>query len=182
MQGTWQSQERLFELHTEPEKQEMDEAAYLKAERLRIKKNVTSLYINSQSRNRTIVGQMFWSECRYNTSTIKTILDSLVPRVTKRIPGVTQIHYWTDISPAQYCNKTIFSLVSDHHVIFDGILQMELFRVRGHGKGPCHGVGGTIPWNGWPITPLFKMLTIWRFLHLGDLRAWEHGNRVLFCE
>ncbi|KAJ8048235.1 hypothetical protein HOLleu_00469 [Holothuria leucospilota] len=80
----------------------------------------------------------------HNTSTIKAILDSLVPRVTKLAPDIKRIHYWTDSPTAQYRNKTIFSIVADHHTIFDGIYATWNYFESGHGKGPCDGVGGTV--------------------------------------
>ncbi|XP_071479520.1 uncharacterized protein [Diadema antillarum] len=79
----------------------------------------------------------------HNASTILAIIKDLIPRVKKVIPDVKRIHYWTDSPTAQYRNKTIFSLVSDHHKLFGVFASWNYFEA-GHSKGPCDGIGGTV--------------------------------------
>ena len=83
-------------------------------------------------------------ERAHNAATIMTIIEELVPKVQTFIPALQRIHYWTDSPTAQYRNKTIFSLVSEHHEKFDGVFASWNYFEAGHGKGPCDGVGGTV--------------------------------------
>ncbi|KAJ8048415.1 hypothetical protein HOLleu_00724 [Holothuria leucospilota] len=80
----------------------------------------------------------------HNATTIFSIVKDLVPRLVKIVPSLKRVHYWTDSPTAQYRNKTIFSLVSDHHELFNGIFASWNFFEAGHGKGPCDGIGGTV--------------------------------------
>ncbi len=80
----------------------------------------------------------------HNTATIKAIINSIIPRVQQLIPGLKQIHYWTDSPTAQYRNKTIFNLISSHHLLYKGIHATWNYFESGHGKGPCDGIGGTV--------------------------------------
>ncbi|KAJ8044972.1 hypothetical protein HOLleu_07881 [Holothuria leucospilota] len=80
----------------------------------------------------------------HNATTIFSIVKDLVPRLVKIVPSLKLVHYWTDSPTAQYRNKTIFSLVSDHHELFNGIFASWNYFEAGHGKGPCDGIGGTV--------------------------------------
>ncbi|XP_054775254.2 uncharacterized protein LOC129283486 [Lytechinus pictus] len=80
----------------------------------------------------------------HNTSTILAILTKLMPKLKELIPHLHKVHYWTDSPTSQYRNKTMFSLVSEHADIFDGIHAQWNYFESGHGKGPCDGIGGTI--------------------------------------
>ncbi|XP_033108261.1 uncharacterized protein LOC117109903 [Anneissia japonica] len=48
-----------------------------------------------------------------------------------------------DSPTAQYRNKTIYSVVSEHYQMF-GVWATWNYFEAGHGKGPCDGIGGTV--------------------------------------
>ncbi|XP_041456271.1 uncharacterized protein LOC121408727 [Lytechinus variegatus] len=80
----------------------------------------------------------------HNSSMVIAILKKVVPRLKELIPNLSKIHYWTDGPTSQYRNKTIFSLVGDHSIVFPGVRAQWNFFEAGHGKGPCDGIGGTV--------------------------------------
>lgn len=80
----------------------------------------------------------------HNTSSVLAILNKLMPRLKELIPRLHKVHYWTDSPTSQYRDKTMFSLVSEHADIFDGISAQWNYFESGHGKGPCDGIGGTV--------------------------------------
>ena len=53
-------------------------------------------------------------EPRHNAKFVFALLRSLVPQLIELIPALEYIHYWTDLPMNQYCNKTIFKIISCH--------------------------------------------------------------------
>ncbi|XP_071956012.1 uncharacterized protein [Antedon mediterranea] len=80
----------------------------------------------------------------HNASTVFAILKKLVPKLRGILPELKTIHYWTDSPTSQYRNKTIFSIISNHNILFHNINASWDYFEAGHGKGPCDGIGGTV--------------------------------------
>ena len=87
----------------------------------------------------TIVSDCF----SHNASTVTAFLQKvIVPKAKEVCPDVTFVHYWSDSPTSQYRNKTIFSIINCHKVLFGSPASWNCFKA-GHGKGSCDGAGGT---------------------------------------
>ena len=80
----------------------------------------------------------------HNTTMVVSILKSLL--LTELRPlihrlNIGQVYYITDSPVSQYRNKFIFYIISNHQLIF-GMPAVWNYFEKGHGKGPCDGVGG----------------------------------------
>ena len=80
-------------------------------------------------------------ESKHDAGTIFAILQKAIPYIKSNVENLNQAHYWTDSPTSQYRNKTIFSIVSRHEEHF-GVKAASNYFEAGHGKGPCHGIGG----------------------------------------
>ena len=79
----------------------------------------------------------------HNASTVVAFIKEVVIQKVKEIcPDVNFLHYWSDRPMSQYRNKTIFSVIAHHKKLFGMSATWNYFKA-GHGKGPCHGMGGT---------------------------------------
>ena len=82
----------------------------------------------------------------HNTTIVVTILKSLL--LTELRPlidhlDINKVYYITDSPVSQYRNKFIFYVVSCHQQIF-GMPAVWHYFEKGHGKGPCDGIGGAV--------------------------------------
>ena len=57
--------------------------------------------------------------------------------------NIGQAYYITDSPVSKYHNKLIFYIISNHQLIF-GMPAVWNYFEKGHGKGPCDGVGGAV--------------------------------------
>ena len=83
---------------------------------------------------------------KHNTSMVLSIMKSLLLRDIQELISrlhVTHVHYMTDSPVSQYRNKFLFFTVSNHLSIFGVAASWHYFE-KGHGKGPCDGVGGAV--------------------------------------
>ena len=78
----------------------------------------------------------------HNSGTVFAIM-KLISEMKAATPDLKHIHYYTDSPTSQYCNKTIFYIVSRHKSLFGASASWNHFEA-GHGKGPCDGVGGSV--------------------------------------
>ena len=81
-------------------------------------------------------------EPRHDARFVFALLRSLVPQLIQLIPELEYIRYWTDSPTSQYRNKTIFKIISCHSDYFKVPASWN-YMEAGHGKGPCHPIGGT---------------------------------------
>ena len=75
-------------------------------------------------------------------SIIKSLLLRDMKDLISRL-GATHVHYMTDSPVSQYRNKFLFFTLSNHLTMF-GVAATWHYFEKGHGKGPCDGVGGAV--------------------------------------
>ena len=98
-----------------------------------------------RERGETIRHQSFvflTDEPRHDAKFVFALLRSLVSQLTKLIPELEYIHYWTDSPTSQYYNKTIFKIFLCHYEYFKVPASWN-YMEAGHGKGTCDQIGGT---------------------------------------
>ena len=82
----------------------------------------------------------------HNTTMVVSIHKSLILMELRPLIhrlNIGQVYYITDSPVSQYRNKFIFYIISNHHLIFGTPAVWNYFE-KGHGKGPCDGVGGAV--------------------------------------
>lgn len=82
-------------------------------------------------------------EGSHSAATTFACIKGIQQQLHEFVPNLATVHYITDSPASQYRNKTIAALLSKHKVLF-GTSASWHWLERGHGKGPCDGVGGAV--------------------------------------
>ncbi|MEW8542103.1 MAG: hypothetical protein AB2693_01095 [Candidatus Thiodiazotropha sp.] len=105
------------------------------------------VYYKSEDGMLQHISTVFVSEIlSHNSAMVYAIIKELMSQISRRIPDLKYIHFWTDSPLSQYRNKTVFDLVCNFEKLFGLHASWHYFEA-GHGKGPCDGIGGTTKRN-----------------------------------
>ena len=101
-------------------------------------------YVNQENKleHKSFVG--ISEEKSHSAATTFAFIKKLVPKIVELLPTLEHIHYVTDSPVSQYRNKSVCKIIAQHPHYFNGITSSWDYLEKGHGKGPCDGVGGSI--------------------------------------
>jgi hypothetical protein len=83
-------------------------------------------------------------EKSHSAPTTLGFITKVMPELKKVLPNLKTVHFISDSPASQYRNRSIVQLVANFPAYFNGINASWQFLEKGHGKGPCDGVGGSL--------------------------------------
>jgi hypothetical protein len=80
----------------------------------------------------------------HSAPTTLAFITKMYPELKKVLPDISMVHFISDSPSSQYRNRSIMKLLANHPAFFNGISASWQYLEKGHGKGPCDGVGGSL--------------------------------------
>ena len=78
----------------------------------------------------------------HNFESIYIWIEEVLARLLHLHPDITHVHFISDGPSSQYRNRYICKMICDFPRRFKGLTASWMWLEKGHGKGPCDGLGG----------------------------------------